>query len=193
MTLRDDGKPKANKKFELNDEIQLNECKKMLYSKQYFDFEFIIGEEKLAAHKAILSSRSEVFEEIFSSGNKEKEKEVATITDIPMDVLKAFLIYIYSEKMPENPMQHIADFLYLGDKFGIPDLMQKCEEILEEHINDSTSILAFKLAHRYKLDEDLMVDSFKFIQKYYNHAQYFKKILLNFYNFVGNFLNSTKN
>jgi hypothetical protein len=166
MTLRDDGKAKRNSdKIGLNDDVPLNECKKMLYSKQYFDFEFDVNGQKLGAHKSILSARSEVLEEIFGSGDKEKEKQIATITDVPMDIFKNFLLYVYAEKIPENAMRYVADFLYLADKFGVPDLKQKCEEILEEHINDSTSILAFRLAHRYKLDEDLMFDSFKFIQK----------------------------
>lgn len=137
----------------------------MLFSKQFFDFEFNINGEKLQAHRAILAARSKVFEDIFDSGDKEKEKEIATITDVPFEIFKQFILYVYAEKMPENAMQYVADFLYLSDKFSIADLRQKCEEILVEHINDSTSILAFKLAHRYKLDEDLMFDSFKFIQK----------------------------
>lgn len=166
MTLRDAGKSKTNKtKIELNDNIALNECKKMLFSKQFFDFEFDINGEKLQAHKAILAARSEVFEEVFDSGDKEREKEIAKITEVPFDIFKQFILYVYAEKMPENAMHYVTDFLYLSTKFGVSDLRQKCEEILEEHINDSTSILAFKLAHRYKLDEDLMFDSYKFIQK----------------------------
>lgn len=166
MTLRDAGKVKENSnKIELNDELLLQENKKMLFSMQFTDFEFDVNGEKILAHKAVLAARSDVFGDILRSGDKEKEKEIAKITDVPIAVFKKFLVYVYSEKVPDNSVPYVADFLFLANKYDVPDLTEKCEEILQEQMNDSTSILAFKLAHQYKLEEDLLYDAFRFIQK----------------------------
>lgn len=161
MVLRDSNKSEE-KDLTLEEKIYQNELKCMFFTEDFSDFEFLIDGQKIKAHKAVIAARTELFaSKAFDSNEKNMENEVATVAD----VFRKFLIYLYSEHLPENAIDFVADFLYLAEKYFVDGLKEKCEEILEENMNDSTSILAYKMAYRYNLSEDLIRNSFKFIKK----------------------------
>lgn len=81
------------------------------------------------AHKAILAARSEVFATMFSHNMLESTKNAIELKDIDSDVLKEFLIYIYTGECPR--IEELAgSLLYHAEKYKLGHLKALCEEQL---------------------------------------------------------------
>lgn len=165
MTVRDGYSPEELSSIVFDEELYPNQIKKLLYTKILTDFQFDVDGEKVNVHKAILAARCDAFHEVFSSGDEDKLKEMATITDVPLKVFKKFITYLYSGKLPYDSFDHAAHLLALAEKFGVADLIEKYGEVLKNHLTDSTAVAVFELANRYNMNHGLVVRAFKFIQK----------------------------
>ena len=138
--------------------------KKLLSEAHHHDFEFFVEDEKIPAHKAILAARSDFFEEIFSSKDEEKAREIATVENVSKKAFKKFLMYLYTDELT-SLCSFVPDFLELSHKFKIMDLKEKCEEKLAKQLSDTTAGDIFQKVHRYGLNDDLKMSSFKLIKK----------------------------
>lgn len=165
MTIRDvqGSLPTQNDTFGFDESIHSNGLKNALADDKFSDFAFIVDGVKVPAHKALLASRSEVFNEIFDAKDEGKEKEISNIEGASKSSLENFLKYLYTDELEVN--DNIADYLYLANKFNVPGVKEKCEELLSQQLKDSTSIDTYKYVFRYNLSQELKVNSFKFIQK----------------------------
>ena len=92
------------------------------------NFTFHVGDEKILAHKNILSVRSTYFANMFESGMRENATHEARITDVEPPVFRAMLEYLYAGLWPKAEMA--LDLLLLADKYGIDGLKEKCSSIL---------------------------------------------------------------
>jgi BTB/POZ domain-containing protein 9 len=144
--------------------IRSNALKKLVGTEQYADFEFIVDNHKIPAHKAILASRSEVFDKIFSAGDKKEEEEIAAIKDISKEAFKNFLTFIYSDSLMDVA-KFADDYLRLSEKFGIAGMKGKITKVLTDKLTQETAHDAFQKAHRHNLGDKLKVDAFKMIKK----------------------------
>ena len=75
--------------------------------------------EALSAHKVILCARSPVFQAMFSNGMKESLSEVVTIPDIDTAVLRDMLVYVYTDRCPQETLEMHAEPL-LGCGLQVP-------------------------------------------------------------------------
>ena len=108
-------------------DANLSEVYKNLLSDNAFsDFMLECGTEKFPCHKAILANRSNVFARLFSSQDwTENEKNLLQIKDHDPAVVKQMLEYIYTNKIPDDPLCSL-ELLLIGDQFNIEDLVQFC-------------------------------------------------------------------
>jgi len=73
-----------------------NDMKKILETKLFTDCTIICGNEEIPCHRNILSSRSPVFETMFSSDMKEASTGVVEIEDFTGATVKELVNYIYT-------------------------------------------------------------------------------------------------
>lgn len=93
--------------------------------------------EKIFAHKAILSARSDVFHVMFSSCMKESTTGEVHIKDFDPIVIKAMVQYMYTDDIPEKLLltEHGVALLCLAIKYQVMGLVEVCETFLSVSIN----------------------------------------------------------
>lgn len=166
MTIRDvEGNQLClNENLIFDEGIYIKGTKELLADGKFSDFAFIVEGQEVPAHRALLASRSEVFNQIFTAKDEEKEKEIAKITGASKNSLEKFLAYLYTDEF-EHFNDNIPDFLYLANKFSIPDVKNKFEEMLASQLKDSNAIDTYQYVFRYDLNAELKLNAFKLIQK----------------------------
>lgn len=90
---------------------------------------------KIRAHKYVLTSRSEVFEEMFSKTWRERDTEIR-IEDIEKDVFKELLSFIYCESFDVS-YKTAAYLMYAGLKYKLPKLVEQCGSCLEKSLDEN--------------------------------------------------------
>lgn len=165
MTIRDFDKTPPDQLLIFDENSFSTGTKQLLSESLHYDFEFFVENETIPTHKAILAARSDFFEQIFSSKDAEKICEIANVENVSKKAFKKFLLYLYTEEL-ESPRAFVSDFLELARKFKIMDLKEKCEEILAKQLSDTTAGDIFQKVHRYGLNDDLKLNSFKLIKKW---------------------------
>lgn len=112
------------------------------------DIQFIIGNQSLGAHRAILAAKSKVFLEMFSNDTKEKQEGVVEIKDSKFEVFEAFLKFFYTSKI-DNIKELGTEMLILADKYQVKDLKEKCENYLSQTLNKNNAVHCLMMADKY--------------------------------------------
>lgn len=71
----------------------------LLESGQFADVTFVIGDQRMKGHKAILASRSNFFKNMFTVGMRECEEQVVTVQDIGLQTFQKLLEFIYTDQL----------------------------------------------------------------------------------------------
>ncbi|CAD6204152.1 GSCOCG00009889001-RA-CDS [Cotesia congregata] len=121
---------------------------KLLIFKKNSDVVILVGDKKFDAHKLILTTRSCVFEAMFSYDMKEKKENEVTITDIDCEVFEKLLEYIYTDKV-ENLDIFAEGLLDASDKYQLRGLKEICEDSLAKTISIENAIRILILADRH--------------------------------------------
>ncbi|KAL3120100.1 hypothetical protein niasHT_003352 [Heterodera trifolii] len=110
--------------------------KEVLDSGEYPDVQFLVGKEKEATHRAILSSASDVFKTMFrydvqnskSSIGKghATDKNPILVPDIEIEAFKAMLTFIYTKHFNGLDANNWLDVLKAADKYNITGLVKEC-------------------------------------------------------------------
>ncbi|GAV03848.1 hypothetical protein RvY_14222 [Ramazzottius varieornatus] len=113
----------------------------LFQNRTHTDLNIMTGEdlkEVTKAHKAILSSRSPVFEAMLTHDLNEKRLSKIEMDDVPTDVLKVFLEMLYTGSCEEEDLEeHAASLLVLGEKYQVKDIKEKALDILRERMSHS--------------------------------------------------------
>ncbi|KAK0161325.1 hypothetical protein PV327_009806 [Microctonus hyperodae] len=108
-------------------------------SKNHTDFTFIIEDERIKVHRAILMARSPVFQAMFTYQTKEQTDNEIIIDDINSKIFNAMLQYIYIDRVI-NQDNLTLDMLYAADKYQLDKLKQMCEMSLAKIITIDNAI-----------------------------------------------------
>ena len=76
---------------------------------------FVVSDKEFALHKAILSTRSDVFAAMFDNDLKEKKENKVTIEDISVETFEELLQFIYCGTTA-NLKEFATDLLVVADK-----------------------------------------------------------------------------
>ncbi|KAK3152909.1 hypothetical protein QOZ80_2BG0165170 [Eleusine coracana subsp. coracana] len=117
------------------------------------DVRFLVGGETFSAHKCVLEARSPAFvAELFTGDTT--TRDCIRIDDMPAQVFKNLLHFIYTDSLPEMSEQEESmmaeHLLAAADRFDLPELKLICENILSSEINENTvtQILDLAIGHR---------------------------------------------
>ncbi|XP_058808524.1 protein roadkill-like [Phymastichus coffea] len=124
---------------------EFDDFQKLLETEVFNDVTFIVQEKKILAHKAILVTRSPVFQAMFCNYINQKQENVFEITDIKYEVMKELLRFIYVGKI-NNIDQLGADLLIAADKYSIDGLKILCGKILYEQLTNVNAVEYLNLA-----------------------------------------------
>lgn len=95
------------------------------------DVTIICGENRLPAHKFILTLRSPVFRAMLTGELAEATANEVVITDFDVPVMKAFLSYIYTDQVPAADLEEHGELLLaVACKYEVPGLEALCENHL---------------------------------------------------------------
>ncbi|XP_049945370.1 receptor-interacting serine/threonine-protein kinase 4-like isoform X2 [Schistocerca serialis cubense] len=122
----------------------------------------VAGDTRLAAHRAVLASRSPVFEAMFRHEPLEASSGQVAVQDVEGPVLRQLLAYLYTLQAPRLPGMS-AQLLAAADKYGVSALKAECELQLAAQLSVETAAAAAALAVRHSSDS-LKQAAIKFIR-----------------------------
>ncbi|KAG8184015.1 hypothetical protein JTE90_024472 [Oedothorax gibbosus] len=132
----------------------IEDFKSMFSDSLYTDLTLSVGNRVLRVHKSVLCARSPVFAKMLKSPMDEKEKDVITIPDIDLPILKTFIEFLYSGDMPDAEFETACALYYAADKYEVPSLQKECANVLLDKLDIENSCQVLALANRHS-DEEL--------------------------------------
>lgn len=125
---------------------------KELYNSKSSDVTLEVEDERIPAHKAVLSARSPVFAAMFDSGMSEQISGHVRISDIKKEAVKELLRFLYCCRV--DRLHDMAyDLLPAADKYCLPDLKDMCERTLVNQIKVENVFIYLELANSHQCDE----------------------------------------
>lgn len=115
----------------------------------YFIFK---DDDRIPAHKLILSAVSPVFEAEFFGSMPEKDEVKISDKGIDADSFREFLQFFYLKEV-ELSMERIQNVMYLGKKYQIDECLEVCSTFLKENLTNNEMCLGFQLAIHYEQTE----------------------------------------
>uniref|UniRef100_A0A0D9X5J9 BTB domain-containing protein n=1 Tax=Leersia perrieri TaxID=77586 RepID=A0A0D9X5J9_9ORYZ len=129
---------------------------KLLVEEEGADVTFIVGKEKIAAHKIILATRSSVFKAELYGQMKEKRARSITVEDMQPDVFRDLLHFIYTDSLPdmedlgdEDYYEIISLLLVAADRYAMDRMKLLCESILCKNLDVKTVATTLALADQH--------------------------------------------
>lgn len=122
------------------------------------DVVLIVEDQKFHVHRNVLALWSPVFEKMFTSNFREKNKEEIRLPGKQAEGVKALLLMIYPPANGEITQENYSAILELGHEYQISSIVEKCEEFLvdallyidpDEKPDPLTQLI---LAQNYKLE-----------------------------------------
>jgi hypothetical protein len=102
----------------------------MVGSAEFSDVTFLVEEQPIPAHRALLCARSEYFRDMFGSGMRESATSaVIPIADMKFDVFRAVLEFLYSG-CPTLTDANAFDLLKAADLFRLDSLKDLASRVL---------------------------------------------------------------
>ena len=107
----------------------------MLDEGLHTDVTIFASSGSVGAHRAVLASRSPVFNSMFHHDLTEKLSSTVHINDMTLESCRALLHYLYGNPEHEEFQKHREALVRASHKYDIPDLKDVCEESLLNDID----------------------------------------------------------
>ncbi|CAG2106528.1 unnamed protein product [Medioppia subpectinata] len=128
------------------------------------DCRLVVRDKEFFASKAILSVRSEVFRQMFTTNMSEKTKSEVIIDDIDAQVFEEFLRFLYTFK--SNKLQELTEkLLYVSEKYMVLDLKTICENYVYITLNLKNAFQVLEVLKKYG-NKELIEKTIEFIDVY---------------------------
>ena len=114
---------------------------KLFNDKEFSDVEIKCGGEIFNCHKAILSTRSDVFRAMFQADMAESRTQEVTIRDMDSEVAREMLHFIYTGGTTEDVLKDKArKLLEAAERYQLGVLKSICEDYLCSNLQISNAI-----------------------------------------------------
>ena len=145
----------------------LTHLSKLLDTQSMADVIFVVRNEKIGAHSAIVVSGSPVICAMLEEDKfKEGRTKVVEVDDIDPAIFKEVLRYLYTGKAPKLDEDDMTEPLFLAaDKYQIEGLKDLCEQSLIAKLNIETVVHYLAVVHLYTAPL-LLEASLKFLEEH---------------------------
>eukprot|EP01080_Neovahlkampfia_damariscottae_P012769 gene12769-7043_t len=109
----------------------------LCFDEKFSDVILQIEEENFFAHKAILTTRSEVFKNMFTIGLRETRQKIVLIKGMSVDIFKKLLNFMYSESIENVEMEEILLLYRAADLYDVQTLKNSLYKMLAENLNST--------------------------------------------------------
>lgn len=148
-----------------NSDKLIDQQEKLFENMKYADVTIKTGGREFLAHKAILASRSQVFDAMFQHSTKEKLSNRVEIEDIQPDVFGQLLRFIYTGRLSLTTMEAMAVGLYAAaDKYFLDQLKAECEDHLIRRMSPENCIQLLLDADRQPPPEHLLANAIEYFR-----------------------------
>ena len=130
-------------KLEISAKLQ-TDYDRLFESSAHSDVVLKCESRTFTCHKAILTSRSPVFEAMFSHNLRESQHNEVEIQDLQADTVRIMLQYIYSGSL--EPNTNSKELLCAADKYQLTQLKTACELSLSRSIDIDSCVELLVLA-----------------------------------------------
>ncbi|KAL7744657.1 hypothetical protein ACLKA6_017162 [Drosophila palustris] len=144
---------------EYTDEIDLGDrfsvdIARLCMNDRYADVEFVVEEQRLPAHRAILAARSEYFRALLYGGMSETTQRQIAL-EVPLDSFKVLLRYIYSGTLSLATLDEdaVIGILGMANQYGFQDLEMAISKYLRQYLALSNVCMILDAARLYNLEE----------------------------------------
>ncbi|KAF8770887.1 speckle-type POZ protein-like B [Argiope bruennichi] len=117
--------------------------------------------ETFPVHKNVLSARSPVFKNMFTSGMIETTGDCVDIPDISADTVRRLLMFIYTDTVKDMTWQNAMELYAAADKYQIDSLKLKCSTFFRLNVQPTNCCDLLWLSDLHQ-DADLK----QFVQRY---------------------------
>ncbi|XP_008219709.1 PREDICTED: uncharacterized protein LOC103319894 [Prunus mume] len=101
------------------------------------------------AHKAVLVSRSPVFNAILENEMEESLSGTIKIRDVSYGTLRAFVNYLYTTEVVCLDQQLACDLLVMAEKYQVHHLKDLCQKFLVANLNWENSFSTYTFVHQH--------------------------------------------
>uniref|UniRef100_T1IJ94 BTB domain-containing protein n=1 Tax=Strigamia maritima TaxID=126957 RepID=T1IJ94_STRMM len=112
------------------------------------DVHFIVGkgglQQRLPAHKFVLSVGSAVFDAMFNSAMATKAEEIE-LPDVEPSAFLALLRFLYSDDVQIGP-ETVMTTLYTAKKYAVPALEKACVDFLKRNLSSDNAFMLLEQA-----------------------------------------------
>lgn len=107
------------------------------------DVHFVVGkggqQERISAHKIVLSGGSAVFDAMFNGAMATKQDEIE-LPDVEPAAFFALLKFLYSDEVQIGP-ETVMTTLYTAKKYAVPALEKACVEFLKHNLSSDNAFM----------------------------------------------------
>jgi hypothetical protein len=114
------------------------------------DITFMVENQTITAHKAILTARSQYFQSLLTGGLAESQANIVTLPDVSYEPFKIVLNYLYTQTFDlDHVGECITDVFMLACKYSLAALRTKIEAIISYNISveNAASLLLLAESH----------------------------------------------
>jgi len=133
-----------------------NDYAELFASGQLADVTFIVQDQRIPAHKAVLAARCSSFRRFFTTNMVNVGDTVNVGDDVKPEIFRAMLNYLYAGHMPVYSGQDAMDLVVVADKFGVDELRKQGESNLCHQLTKENVIEALVFADRLNCPELLL-------------------------------------
>ncbi|KAF2894007.1 hypothetical protein ILUMI_12160 [Ignelater luminosus] len=119
-------------------------------TKDWADCVFLFEEQKISAHKLILTCSSPVFESMFYGSMASAEIQIC---DIELEDFKQMLEFVYTGNINITSVVNAWSLLYISQKYFLNDLKNICIDYINFNLTLSTLLLSYEYAQLYSLKQ----------------------------------------
>ncbi|KAH8739891.1 hypothetical protein FG386_001708 [Cryptosporidium ryanae] len=129
---------------------------------EFSDIVFVLeNNERLYAHKCILSTQSEYFNSMFKIGMSESLGKEVVLTHIPKREFKSIINFLYTSFIEETDIHVLCNIMILADSYNINSLFNMCINNIKQMVSIDNVCDVIRISHTLSINE-LLIYCIKF-------------------------------
>jgi len=111
-----------------------SQMRTLVNDEEFSDVTFMVEDQPVYAHRAILAQRCDHFAAMFRSGMRESVERTVPIADISMNVFLLLLEYIYTDSVKID-VEHAIGLYIASDIYQLDRLREMCCTVVRRNLN----------------------------------------------------------